>query len=396
MEPILDRNTIWEKISELNSKLLFVKQLVNTIEENIKELTGVDISHLATKEELSAVEGSLKTFTNNAIQSLDISKYATKTHVEESITEAIEQIPEPEPPNLEFYLEKSEVFKDGDKTKNIEIGLNHAVPPTRSTEHSNVFIAGKTLSTDPTKNIANTVIGVGASCTNENGVCLGYNTKTSANYGIAIGYGASTAYSAAIALGPLAKANGTYSIAIGFGITNPNHYSIVIGGTTYTKCTLGPSSMVLSSSGITFNEQPKLLAGLTPTNATDIVHKQYVDGPIFKGNDIQIKGVIDDGCTDSMAIGYQTRVTGNSSLAIGSSVCTSGNNSVAIMMVPPHPNPPPDIPFSNLVVIGDNTVFLGALETNKVVFGVVGLEISWDDNSITFNRKGKTATITLA
>jgi hypothetical protein len=98
MEPILDRNTIWGKISELNSKLLFVKQLVNTIEENIKELTGVDISHLATKEELSAVEGELKTFTNNAIHNLDISKYATKTHVKESILEAIEQIPEPEPP----------------------------------------------------------------------------------------------------------------------------------------------------------------------------------------------------------------------------------------------------------------------------------------------------------
>jgi hypothetical protein len=44
-----------------------------------------------------------------------------------------------DPPNLSAYLEKNEIFKDGDKTKSIEIGKNR---PYISLTNSNVYIGG--------------------------------------------------------------------------------------------------------------------------------------------------------------------------------------------------------------------------------------------------------------
>jgi hypothetical protein len=54
----------------------------------------------------------------------------------------------------------------------------------------------------------------------------------------------------------------------------------VLGNDDMEFLRLGPNFIGLDSDGITFDEQPKLAEGITPSAANDIATKKYVDDKI--------------------------------------------------------------------------------------------------------------------
>jgi hypothetical protein len=147
--------------------------------------------------------------------------------------------------------------------------------------------------TDPFWSSHNTIIGMKAVGDSSNNTIIGY---TSSGVGASVVVGSvSTAGGNSISIGNEIKASTLHCINIGFDITNDTDNSIIIGDEWQPYCKIGGSSFTTYFEdnnnthekilGITFNEQPKLKAGLTPTKLTDIVHKQYVDETIFRGGD---------------------------------------------------------------------------------------------------------------
>jgi hypothetical protein len=106
------------------------------------------------------------------------------------------------------------VFKDGDKTKNIEIGRNHVIPDigyNDTNENTNIYIGGEYNGTNSDKDKGNIVIGIGSLVSNEGSVSIGFNTKITAQYGVVVGAKAS-ADGAGVAIGYNTRAVGNRSI----------------------------------------------------------------------------------------------------------------------------------------------------------------------------------------
>jgi methionine synthase II (cobalamin-independent) len=68
---------LWKRISSLNKVITMVNKEIEVVKSHISELIGIDISSLATFEDLSSLEDSLKQYTDAAVDSVDLSDYAT-------------------------------------------------------------------------------------------------------------------------------------------------------------------------------------------------------------------------------------------------------------------------------------------------------------------------------
>jgi hypothetical protein len=99
---LAEQQRLWNSISDLNKHIAIVNNTIELVKENIKHLIGVDVAGLATIEDLTTLETSLKTHTTETL--LDYPKKTTmainisqaKDEVIEYVDNAIEEIPEPD------------------------------------------------------------------------------------------------------------------------------------------------------------------------------------------------------------------------------------------------------------------------------------------------------------
>jgi hypothetical protein len=180
----------------------------------------------------------------------------------------------PQIPDLTDCVKKEEIYKAGVRGKDIEI-QKFGSSTTCSEGNKSVNICGY-VSGSSTKNHVS-IIG---EVSGESGVAIGHKSKAGLG-SVAVGYNTQTVNPYSTALGFSAVASGSYSVAIGYNVSNSVAYSVMIGNTSATSLKLGPTNYLLSSAGMTFNEQPKIKNTLPePTADNAIITKKFVDDRI--------------------------------------------------------------------------------------------------------------------
>jgi hypothetical protein len=300
--------------------------------------------------------------------------------------------------DLTDYVNTNEVYKGGVRGSDIEIWPFNTSTDYSATDKS-LNICGY-ITESPAKFVSllgqvsknyGIAIGSGSKVNNvEGGVSIGYNSAVGDGF---LRYGS-------IALGYQAKCTGSNSITIGYGMTNDVADSIRIGNNSVTTIKLGATSYSLSSTGLTFNEQPKIVETLyPPTGNYDIVTKKYVDDKISEippssggenGNGITQEDLEDyvqkseifkaDNC---VVIGQTTIMSSKYGVAIGdgSKIYSNSNSGVAIGRNSNIGNTSEDnaansisIGF-NAITTGANTITIGAnlnnATSNSIVIGTL-------------------------
>jgi ABC-type methionine transport system ATPase subunit len=66
-------------MSSINTHIVLVNKEIEIVKSHIQELIGIDVSNLATLGDLTNLEDALKQYTDEAVGSVDLSDYPTKT-----------------------------------------------------------------------------------------------------------------------------------------------------------------------------------------------------------------------------------------------------------------------------------------------------------------------------
>jgi hypothetical protein len=149
---------------------------------------------------------------------------------------------------------------------------------------------------------------------------------------------------------------------------------------------------------MTFTQQPKLDTTLTATGDNDIVSRKMISDLLLKtevfntNNDIQIGGTISEGKKGALVIGRNSIANGVESIVIGGNIQLVGNNSISIMSLAPSDT----ATTPGMTVTAANSVFIGNMGVNKVTFGVTGLELAWDADSVKLKVGSKSITFNLS
>jgi hypothetical protein len=147
---------------------------------------------------------------------------------------------------------------------------------------------------------------------------------------------------------------------------------------------LGPCKFNLNFSGMTFTQQPKLDTTLTATGDNDIVSRKMISGLLPKtevfnsSNYIQIGCKISKGKKGAVVIRRNSIANGVESIVIGDVIQLVGNNSISIMSLTPSDR----ATTPAMTVTEANSFFIGNMGVNKVTFGTIGLEFTWDVDSV--------------
>jgi hypothetical protein len=110
----------------INTHIALVNKEIEIVKTHIQELIGTDVSNLATLGDLSNLEDSLKLYTDEAIESIpqpDLTNYATKDEI----------------PDLTDCLTNSDLYYEGDPTKDIRIKYN-SIPINTYNHENNIYI----------------------------------------------------------------------------------------------------------------------------------------------------------------------------------------------------------------------------------------------------------------
>jgi 5,10-methylenetetrahydrofolate reductase len=114
---------LWEKIATLNTHITLVNKEIEIVKSHIQELIGIDVSNLATFGDLSNLEDNLKHYTDAAVNSVDLSDYATKKE-------------------LSDYLTKSDMCYEGYPTKDLRIKYKTQEVHHEANHKNNIYIGG--------------------------------------------------------------------------------------------------------------------------------------------------------------------------------------------------------------------------------------------------------------
>jgi Ca2+-binding RTX toxin-like protein len=218
-------------MSSINTHIALLNKEIEIVKNHIHELIGIDVSNLVTIGDLSNLEDNLKQYSDDAIPDLsetlpiDVSgitghnpddKLVVKEYVDTVVSsiDLSEYATKDELPNLSNCLTKSDMFYEGDPTKDIRIKYN-STPADSYNHENNIYIGGSfTNASTITYDSQNIVIGHGAKNDRFKNVLIGNNAQSTSGYSIMLGYNAK-GYTHSVAIGADAQANGLCSIAIG-------------------------------------------------------------------------------------------------------------------------------------------------------------------------------------
>jgi hypothetical protein len=166
---------------------------------------------------------------------------------------------------LEGYLEKSDVFYAPANAPATDI-LIGATKAGTVNDNKNVVIGGS--------------IGE-ASYVAEYATAVGRTSVVKSDGTTAFGYFARATDSGATAVGRNANAAYSNSTALGNGAATKTTNQVVLGSATVTTAAIGPATMAVADTGITFDQIPKVRIvdnlPLEPVNNNDLATKKYVD-----------------------------------------------------------------------------------------------------------------------
>jgi hypothetical protein len=216
-----------------------VNKEIEIVKSHLQELIGIDVSNLVTFGDLSNLEDNLKHYTDAAVDSGDLSDYATKDEL----------------PDLSNCVSKSEMYYEGDPTKDVRIKYKTQEVDSEANHKNNICIGGffseEGLLDNDYKNVVignaaanlsynNVVIGNSSKCDDHEGVgmgsescahgysiSIGYYTQSKGEYGVTIGHKVETK-EGGIAIGANCTNSGVYGTGVGYS-ARTNNYSTTIG-----------------------------------------------------------------------------------------------------------------------------------------------------------------------
>jgi hypothetical protein len=153
-----------------------------------------------------------KEYVDTAVNSIDLSDYATKEYVDSN------------EPDLSNCITKSDMFFECNTEKDIRIKYN-STPVDAYNNESNIYIGGNFNGTTSTHDYHSVVIGLGAKNTMFKNVWIGNNSQVTSAFSTELGFNAKVA-SHSTAIGAAVQASGACSISIGSNCINSTDYHL--------------------------------------------------------------------------------------------------------------------------------------------------------------------------
>jgi hypothetical protein len=217
----------------------------------------------------------------------------------------------------------------------------------------------------------------------DSSIAVGNAAKTKGNKAIAIGYNLDVNGDDSIMIGSNITASGKNNVII----SNSNQKStigaddtVMLGNDDTKILDVGPLRAVLSSTGMSFNIQPKLSSSLTPSNEYDLITKQHLDNTLdtfaesFTGNRFT------DEENENITIGWNIYNEGSGCVLRGGNFGSLGSNNIIIGKFKDA--------SENWNLDDENHIIIGSDDSKILVVGPNSLALG-GSSGITFNQQPK-------